>query len=74
MTDERLLGDILVTKTLSGRVRDLQDEHGGLRAAARAICVDCGYLHRMMSGEKTNPGNDVLGKLGLQKRVIYVLK
>ena len=65
--------DRVVMKTLRDRVRDLQDENGGLRAAARATGIDCGYLQRLKSGEKTNPSDDVLEKLGLQKEVIYVL-
>ena len=65
---------VVVMKTLPDRVRDLERVHGGLRAAARATGIDCGYLQRLKSGEKTNPSDCMLEKLGLLKEVIYVLK
>lgn len=61
-------------QTLAERVRHLEIEHGGLRAAARATGVDAGYLKRLRDGEKTNPSTATLAKLGLRKEVIYVLQ
>ena len=61
-------------QTLSERVRHLEHEHGGLRPAARAIGVDSGYLKRLRDGEKVNPSDETLTRLGLKREVIYVLK
>ena len=55
-------------------VRQLEIEHGGLRAAARALAIDVGYLKRLRDGEKTNPSAATLTKLGLTKEVVYVLQ
>ena len=48
-----------------------EEEHGSLRAAAKAIGVDAGYLSRLRNGEKLNPGDDVLAALGLERVVTY---
>lgn len=66
--------DRFVMQTLSGRVRMLETQHGGLRAAARATGIDAGYLKRLRDGEKTNPSAATLAKLGLRREVIYVLQ
>lgn len=57
--------------TLSERVTELCIQHGGLRAAARAIQVEVGYLSRLGSGEKVNPLKDTLRKMGLRRVVTY---
>jgi hypothetical protein len=49
----------------------LVERHGGVRAAARVIKVNYAYLSRLRSGEKTNPTDAVLRKLGLRKIVVY---
>jgi hypothetical protein len=46
--------------------------HGSMRAAAKSLGIDVGYLSRLSSGEKDNPGDYVLEQLRLEKRVIYV--
>lgn len=46
--------------------------HGSLRAAAKELGIDVGYLSRLASGEKDNPGDYVLEQLRLEKRVVYV--
>lgn len=56
---------------LQTRVQQLIREHGTLRAASRAIGVDVGYLSRLEHGDKSNPSDDFLTKLGLQKVVTY---
>ena len=61
-------------QTLAERVIVLECLHGGLRAAARAIGIDAGYLKRLRDGEKTNPSDATLAKLGLKKEVTYVLQ
>jgi len=60
--------------TLAERVKSLETLHGGLRSAARATNIDVGYLKRLRDGDKTNPSDETLDKLGLKKEVIYVLK
>jgi hypothetical protein len=56
------------------RIGSMIDEHGGLRAAARAIGCDPAYLLRLYSGEKNNPSDAMLAKLGLKKQVRHVLQ
>lgn len=46
--------------------------HGSLRAVAQDLGIDVGYLSRLASGEKENPGSYVLEQLRLEKRVVYV--
>jgi hypothetical protein len=46
-------------------------KHNGVRAAARATGLDAGYLVRLRDGLKINPGDDVLEKLGINRRVTY---
>lgn len=48
-----------------------EEEHGGMRAAAKALSIDPGYLSRLKSGEKLNPGDDVLSALGLERVIRY---
>ena len=43
-----------------------QNRHGGLRAAARALKIDVGYLLCLKTGKKTNPSDAVLRKLKLK--------
>ena len=61
--------------TLKERIDELCKKHGGsLRKAAKAVDVDFGYLSGLRSGEKNNPSEKILSKLGLKKEVYYVLK
>lgn len=60
--------------SIKQRVADLELLHGGLRAAASACGIDASYLQRLKTGEKKNPSDAVLSKLGLERRIIYVLK
>jgi hypothetical protein len=57
--------------TLCERVDELVREHGSLRAAARAVKIDHGYLQRLRDGEKKNPGRLTLRRLGLRKVIAY---
>lgn len=52
-------------------VKAIVAKHGGVRVAARAIGVNYAYLSRLQSGEKCNPTDAVLRKLGLRKVVSY---
>jgi len=58
--------------TLSERIGQLVEQHGSLRAAARDVGLDWAYLHRLRSGEKTNPSPETLRKLGLRRVISYV--
>lgn len=53
--------------TLQERIAELIREHGTLRAVSRALGLDVGYLSRLEGGDKTNPSDDTLSKLGLQR-------
>lgn len=56
---------------LRRRIQELAKQHGSLRAAARVLKIDAGYLSRLQDGLKTEPSNDVLRKLGLKRVVTY---
>ncbi|GAB1406134.1 hypothetical protein MASR1M8_00530 [Thermomonas brevis] len=53
------------------RIQQLQQEHGGLRAAARATGMSASYMIRLRDGEKLEPSARLLRKLGLEKKVTY---
>lgn len=57
--------------SLAERIAELIKQHGSLQAAARVLRMDVGYLSRLQSGEKTNPGPVVLRRMGLRKVVSY---
>lgn len=60
-----------MSTTLQTAVEALIRKHDGLRAAARAIGIDAGYLSRLRTGKRTDPSDEQLFKLGLERRVIY---
>jgi hypothetical protein len=60
--------------SLADRITALTDAHGSLRQLADALGEDAGYLSRLRSGEKDNPSDEVLQKLGLVKVVKYQLR
>lgn len=57
---------------LRGRIQELAKRHGTLRAVARVLEIDAGYLSRLQDGLKTEPSEAVLRKLGLRRVVTYV--
>ena len=57
--------------TLRGRIDELIAQHGTLRATARVLMTDCGYLHRLRAGEKTEPGDPLLRRMGLREVRLY---
>lgn len=61
-----------LTDWLGVRIRELEAQHGSLRAAARVLRCDAAYLLRLRDGEKRNPSTAMLRKLGLKKVVTYV--
>jgi transcriptional regulator with XRE-family HTH domain len=50
---------------LQQAIRRIVTQHGGVRKAARALEVDPGYLSELLNGNKDNPSDDTLDKLGL---------
>ncbi len=57
--------------TLPKRIAELAQQHGTLRAAARVIDIDAGYLSRLTSGEKVRPGKEFLRRMGLRAVTVY---
>lgn len=57
--------------TLAKRICELAHQHGSLRAAARVVRIDHGYLWRLYKGAKKEPSAAVLRKLGLKRIVSY---
>lgn len=57
--------------TLQSRIVDLSEKYGSRRKLGNAIGVDHAYLKRLEDGEKENPSDEVLDKLGLRKQVFY---
>lgn len=53
--------------TIPSRIAELVEQHGSLRAAARVLECDAGYLSRLQSGEKTDPGAHLLRRMGLRQ-------
>ena len=64
----------LKEKNLSQHIKGLESKYGGLRKASRALKLDAGYLCKLKSGEKKNPSALTLWRLGLRRKVIYVLR
>lgn len=57
--------------TLQSRIAELVEQHGSLRAAARVMEIDAGYLSRLASGEKSDPGETLLRRMGLKQNITY---
>jgi hypothetical protein len=57
--------------TLQQRIAELIEQHGSLRAAARVLECDPGYLSRLQSGEKDNPEEWLLRRMKLRRVVTY---
>jgi hypothetical protein len=62
------------TVSIDQRIADLVKRHGSLRKAGRVVGLTGQYLYRLQVGEKTNPSEAVLRKLGLRRVVAYVLR
>lgn len=60
------------TRPLRNAINALAGKHGSLRAAARVLRVDAGYLSRLRNGSKTEPSAALLRKLGLRRVVTYI--
>lgn len=57
--------------TLAQCIERLIKKHGSLRALSRAANIDAGYISRLRSGEKTDPGLRILAALGIEQTVTY---
>lgn len=57
--------------TIGQRTEELILQHGGYRAAARVLQIDPAYFWRLHAGEKSNPTDAMLRKLGLKKVTLY---
>jgi hypothetical protein len=57
--------------TLAERITELIEQHGSLRAAARVLDCDAGYLSRLQSGEKDSPEDWLLRRMKLRRVVSY---
>jgi transcriptional regulator with XRE-family HTH domain len=62
---------IVAIDGLLRRLNALQAQHGSLRAVARVLEIDAGYLSRLKAGEKLNPSDALLRKLGLRRYVQF---
>lgn len=56
---------------LGDRISELEKQHGSLRAAAKVLGCDAGYLSRLRSGEKDNPSAILLKRMGLKRVISY---
>ena len=57
--------------TLEERIGELAYKHGSLRAAAKVLQVDAGYLSRLADGGKSCPGKELLRRMGLRQVITY---
>lgn len=53
------------------RLQHLSKKHGSMRAVAKVLGIDHGYLSRLQAGKKLNPSDVVLKKLGLRRVVQF---
>lgn len=53
-------------------VERLIRKHGSYRKAEAATGINYAYLQRLATADRTEPSDDVLQILGLEKRVTYV--
>ena len=52
-----------------------EEQHGGASQAAKHYNIDRSYWHRLKTGEKENPSNEILQRLGIQvAAVLYEMK
>lgn len=58
---------------LTKRICELEQQHGSLRALARVLQVDAGWLSRLRDDvdNKHTPSDALLRKLGLERVVTY---
>lgn len=69
-TGKQQVGDDCIA-VLSARIAFEVEICGSLQRVAKELGIDVGYLSRLARGEKTNPSDEVLEKLGLERTVTY---
>lgn len=53
----------------------LVDKYGSIRNVADKVGIDHAYLHRLRTGEKDNPSDETLKKLGLSNpHTVYTVE
>lgn len=57
--------------TLTRRAGELVAHFGGIRVAARVLDINHAYFFRILSGEKKNPSQKILRRMGLKDEVQY---
>lgn len=55
-------------------VRKRLRQYASLRDAGKKLGMDHVYLHRLATGQKTNPSDDALRKLGIIRTVLVTYK
>lgn len=58
-------------QVLAARIDEYISMYGSLREVGASIGIDAGYLQRLRSGEKVNPSDATLARLGLRRVVTY---
>lgn len=58
-------------KSLQDAVTIRIEKAGGLRALSRLVDISPSYLHRIVTGDRVNPSEETLEKLGLQRVIQY---
>lgn len=58
-------------KSLREHIEARIKEVGSLTALARVSGISVDYLGHMRAGRKTNPGNDLLKRLGIRRVVTF---
>lgn len=61
----------MIYESLKERIDYLVLRFGSLRMTAIATNLDVGYLSRLRSGDKFDPSEETLRKLGLVKQITY---
>ena len=56
---------------LDSAVKKVAKEVGGIRALSRATGLSAPYVCRLANGEKCDPSDDVLDRLGLTRTIDY---
>ena len=57
---------------VQNQMRAMVKQVGGVRATAKIIGVDAGYISRLCNGGKFNPSDAILKRLGLVRVVSYI--
>lgn len=56
-------------RVIENRIEELVRQHGSFRAASVAVGISFPYLCRLKCGNKGNPSDETLRKLGLERHI-----